>query len=88
MHIVFLICCGTCTPVCSTLSACLLGRMVIVGMGMTALVCKPLFALCGSVLAKVGVAACITWVTCAKVRAEVELGETCWTVHGCSQRRT
>ncbi|KAL4445338.1 hypothetical protein ABPG77_011163 [Micractinium sp. CCAP 211/92] len=42
-------------------------RMVIIGTGMTALVCKPLFALCGSVFAKLGVAACITWVTCAKI---------------------
>lgn len=38
-------------------------------MGMTALVCKPLFALCGSVHVALGTAACITWVTYAKVRA-------------------
>ena len=38
-------------------------------MGITALVCKPLFALCGSVHATLGTAACITWVTYAKVRA-------------------
>lgn len=44
-----------------------LGRMVIIGVGMTALVCKPLFALCGSVHATLGTAACITWVTYAKV---------------------
>ncbi|KAL4428062.1 hypothetical protein ABPG75_002151 [Micractinium tetrahymenae] len=42
-------------------------RMVIIGVGLTALVCKPLFALCGSVHGALGTAACITWVTYAKI---------------------
>mgnify|MGYP001810254864 CR=1 FL=1 len=36
-------------------------------MGLTALVCKPAFALCGTMHVTLGTAACLTWITYAKV---------------------
>ncbi|PSC70904.1 MFS transporter [Micractinium conductrix] len=42
-------------------------RMVILGMGLTALVCKPAFALCGTMHVTLGTAACLTWITYAKI---------------------
>lgn len=42
------------------------GRMVIVGTALTAL-CKPMFALSGTVHTMLGAAGCITWLTVAKV---------------------
>ena len=44
----------------------LLRRMVILGTGMTALLCKPMFAVCGLVRGMAGTQACVQWVTTAK----------------------
>lgn len=42
-------------------------RMVILGTGMTALLCKPMFAVCGLVRGMAGTQACVQWVTTAKI---------------------
>lgn len=42
-------------------------RMVIIGMGMTALLCKPMFALIGNVNVALGTAACVSWIMTAKI---------------------
>lgn len=41
--------------------------MVILGVGLTAIVCKPMFALCGTVYSVAGAAACVAWITYAKI---------------------
>ena len=41
--------------------------MVILGVALTAVVCKPMFALCGSVYTVAGAAVCVAWITYAKV---------------------
>ncbi|EFN58148.1 hypothetical protein CHLNCDRAFT_141928 [Chlorella variabilis] len=41
--------------------------MVILGVALTAVVCKPMFALCGSVYTVAGAAACVAWITYAKM---------------------
>lgn len=43
--------------------------MVILGTGLTALLCKPMFAVCGLVRAMAGTQACVQWVTAAKASA-------------------